>query len=80
MNLSGSASIPFTQETHFVLIQNILSHPKQLPSLKELLQAVEQQTKPIRRESDVTAAARLDVDGRELADTVTKAQNRFIAS
>jgi hypothetical protein len=25
-----------TQETRFVLIQNILSHPKQLPSLKEL--------------------------------------------
>ena len=25
-----------TQETRFVLIQNILAHPKQLPSLKEL--------------------------------------------
>jgi len=25
-----------TQETRFVLIQNILSHPRQLPSLKEL--------------------------------------------
>ena len=25
-----------TQETRFVLIQNILSHPKQLPTLKEL--------------------------------------------